>query len=113
YLAECLAEAAPDLARFEASARVFLPRGAPLRRGDLLVQGDYAATLRAIAEDGPAALYGGAIGRRVADHMAQAGGLITLEDLARYRTIERVPVHGSYRRDTLAGCTTPSGGVHP
>ena len=110
YLAECLAEAAPDLARFEASAGVFLPRGAPLRRGDLLVQGDYAATLRAIAEDGPAALYGGAIGRRVADHMAQAGGLITLEDLARYRTIERAPVHGTYRGVTIAGCPPPTGG---
>ena len=110
YLAECLAEAAPDLARFEASARVFLPRGAPLRHGDLLVQTDYAATLRAIAEDGPPALYGGAIGRRVAEHMAQAGGLITLDDLTRYRTVERAPVHGTYRGVSIAGCPPPTGG---
>jgi len=110
YLAECLAEAAPDLARFEASARVFLPRGAPLRHGDLLVQTDYAATLRAIAEDGPSVLYGGAIGRRVAEHMAQAGGLITLDDLTRYRTVERAPVHGTYRGVSIAGCPPPTGG---
>jgi gamma-glutamyltranspeptidase/glutathione hydrolase len=110
YLAECLDEAAPDLARFEASARVFLPGGAPLRRGDVLVQADHAATLRSIAAEGPAALYGGALGRAVADHMAPAGGLITLDDLVRYRTVERVPVLGSYRGLTIAGCPPPTGG---
>ena len=110
YLAECLAETAADLGRFEASARVFLPGGSPLRRGDLLVQADYAATLRAIADEGPAVLYGGALGRRVAEHMAQAGGLITLDDLTRYRTVERAPVRGTYRGFTIAGCPPPTGG---
>ena len=110
YLAECLIEAAPDLARFEASARVLLPGGSPLRRGDLLVQAEYAETLRTIAAEGPGALYGGAIGRRVAEHMAQAGGLITLDDLTRYRTIERAPVRGTYRGFTICGCPPPTGG---
>jgi gamma-glutamyltranspeptidase/glutathione hydrolase len=113
YLAECLAEAAPDLASFPASARVFLPGGAPLRKGERLVQADYAATLRAIAKDGPPLLYGGALGRRVADYMAQAGGLITLDDLVRYRTVERAPVRGSYRGFEVVGCPPPTGGgVH-
>jgi gamma-glutamyltranspeptidase/glutathione hydrolase len=113
YLAECLAEAAPDLASFPASARVFLAGGAPLRKGERLVQADYAATLRAIAKDGPSLLYGGALGRRVADHMAQAGGLITLDDLARYRTVERAPVRGTYRGFEIVGCPPPTGGgVH-
>ena len=110
YLAECLTEAAPDLARFEASARVFLPGGSPLRRGDRLVQAEYAQTLRTIAAEGPAVLYGGALGRRVAEHMAQAGGLITLDDLTRYRTVERAPVSGTYRGVTVCGCPPPTGG---
>jgi gamma-glutamyltranspeptidase/glutathione hydrolase len=110
YLAECLAETAADLARFEASARVFLPGGAPLRRGDLLVQGDYAGTLRTIAAEGAGALYGGALGRRAAEYMARAGGLITLDDLTRYRTVERAPVHGTYRGFAIAGCPPPTGG---
>ena len=110
YLSECIAETAADLARFPDSARVFLPGGAPLAKGDRLVQGDYAATLRAIAAEGPAALYGGAIGRRVAEHMARAGGLITLDDLAGYRTIEREPVRGTYRGFEIAGCPPPTGG---
>jgi gamma-glutamyltranspeptidase/glutathione hydrolase len=113
YLAECLAEAAPDIARFPASARVFLPNGAPLRRGDRLVQADYATTLRAIATDGPSLLYGGALGRRVAEHMARAGGLITLEDLVNYHTVERGPVRGTYRGFEVVGCPPPTaGGIH-
>jgi gamma-glutamyltranspeptidase / glutathione hydrolase len=110
YLAECVAESAADLARFPDTARVFLPGGAPLRRGDRLAQSDYAATLRTIAAEGPAALYGGALGRRVAEHMARAGGLVTLADLVSYRTVERQPVRGTYRGFEVAGCPPPTGG---
>jgi gamma-glutamyltranspeptidase/glutathione hydrolase len=110
YLAECLAEAAADLGRFPASAAVFLPGGAPLRRGDRLVQTDYAATLRLVAREGPGALYGGALGARVAEHMAREGGLVALADLAAYRTVERAPVRGRYRGLEIAGCPPPTGG---
>jgi gamma-glutamyltranspeptidase/glutathione hydrolase len=113
YLAECIEEASADLARFADSARIFLPGGRALRRGERLVQTDYAATLKMIAADGPAALYGGALGARVAAHMAQAGGLLTLDDLRRYRTVEREPVRGTYRGHEIAGVPPPSGGgVH-
>jgi gamma-glutamyltranspeptidase/glutathione hydrolase len=110
YLGECLADAAADLARFPASARVFLPDGTPLKRGELLVQADYADTLRTIAAGGPPVLYGGALGRRVAEHMAREGGLITLTDLQCYHTIERTPVRGTYRGVEVAGCPPPTGG---
>lgn len=110
YLAECIAETAADLARFPDSARTFLPGGVPLARGALLRQPDYAQTLRTIAADGPQALYGGALGRRVAEHMAREGGLITLDDLVRYRTIERAPVRGTYRGYEITGCPPPTGG---
>jgi len=110
YLGECLAEAAADLARFPATARVYLPGGVPLRRGDLLVQPDYAATLRTIAAGGPPALYGGALGAQVGEHMAREGGLLTLDDLRAYRTVERAPVRGTYRGFEVAGCPPPTGG---
>jgi gamma-glutamyltranspeptidase/glutathione hydrolase len=110
YLSECIAETAADLARFPDSARVFLPGGAPLAKGDRLMQPDYAATLRTIATEGAAALYDGALGRRVVEYMARAGGLITLDDLGTYRTIERTPVRGSYRGFEIAGCPPPTGG---
>jgi len=98
YLSECIATVAEDLARFPDSARTFLPGGAPLAKGDRLVQAEYAATLRTIAAEGAQALYGGALGRVVVEYMARAGGLVTLDDLGRYRTIERAPVRGSIVR---------------
>ncbi len=110
YLGACLAESRADLALFPESARVFLPGGAPLVEGDRLVQGDYAATLRTIAAEGPCALHGGALGRRVVEYMERAGGLITLDDIARYRTVERAPVRGTYRGFDVAGCPPPTGG---
>ena len=110
YLGECLVEAAGDLARFPASARVFLPGGTPLRAGELLVQTDYADTLRAVAAEGAPALHGGALGGRVAEHMAREGGLITLTDLRRYCTVERAPVRGTYRGFDVTGCPPPTGG---
>jgi gamma-glutamyltranspeptidase/glutathione hydrolase len=110
YLAECLAEAAGDLARFPASRRVFLPGGTPLGRGERLVQADYADTLRTVAAAGPPVLYGGALGGRIAEHMAREGGLVTLADLLGYRTVERAPVRGTYRGFDVAGCPPPTGG---
>jgi gamma-glutamyltranspeptidase/glutathione hydrolase len=113
YLVEAIAEAATDLERDPASARIFLSGGAPPKPGDLIRQADYAATLRAIAAKGPSTLYGGDLGTIIADFIQGAGGLITLEDLRRYRTVERTPVRGEYRGLTIAGAPpTSGGGIH-
>ncbi len=42
---------------------------------------DYARTLREIAVEGPAALYGGPLGQRIVKHLDGLGGFLTLEDL--------------------------------
>jgi len=58
-------------------------------------------------------LYGGDLGATVADYMRRAGGIITLDDLARYETIERTPVRGRYRGFEIAGAPPPTaGGLH-
>lgn len=113
YLVEAIAEAAPDLARFPASASTFLPGGAIPKPGDLIRQPDYAATLQVIAAKGPGVLYGGDLGTVIADFIQREGGLITPEDLRRYQTAERAPVRGEYRGFTVAGVPpTSAGGIH-
>jgi gamma-glutamyltranspeptidase/glutathione hydrolase len=113
YLAACIAEAAADLARDPEIARLYLPGGTPLAAGHRLVMGDYAETLASIAADGPEVLYGGPLGRLISDHMAKVGGLIGLDDLAAVKTIDRAPVHGTYRGFDIYGPPPPSaGGVH-
>ena len=113
YLVEAVKETAPDLARFPDTARTFLPGGAPIKAGDLVAMPEYAATLRHIAAKGTGVLYGGDLGATVAEYMRRSGGIITLEDLAAYRTIERQPIRGRYRGFEITGPPPPTaGGLH-
>jgi gamma-glutamyltranspeptidase/glutathione hydrolase len=113
YLVQSITETAPALTRFPASASVFLPNGAPPRPGAMIVRSDYAETLRAIAISGPDALYRGPIGELVAADMASNGGLITMDDLANYRVLEREPVRGAYRGHEIVSMgPVSSGGTH-
>jgi gamma-glutamyltranspeptidase / glutathione hydrolase len=90
---------APRLTHDSGASRTFLIGGerAPLP-GEWFRNPDYAASLRAIAAGGPAVLYGGALGRRIVEHVRAAGGFITLADMARQRAtwVEpmSVPFHG-------------------
>jgi gamma-glutamyltranspeptidase/glutathione hydrolase len=112
YLAECAAEAAPEMARDPAIAAIYLPDGAPLKPGHRVVQGDYAQTLKLVAREGAAAI-AGALGDTVAAGIARAGGIVTAEDLRDYRTIERVPLRGPYRDVEVVLPPPPaSSGVH-
>ena len=113
YLADCVADLATDLAADPGLARLFLPAGAPLQAGAKLVQSDYAATLRTIGREGASALYQGALGSALVDLMQQRDGLITAQDLAQYRIVEREAVCGSYRGYEILGPPPPaSAGVH-
>ena len=113
YLVEAVTETAADLARFPETARIYLPGGTPVKAGDLVVLGDYAATLRLIATKGPGVLYGGELGAVIAEHFRAHGGLITLDDLARYQTVERRPIRGTYRGYEVTGPPPPTaGGLH-
>ena len=91
---------------------VFLPAGEPPAIGTRFVQAALAQTLSAIAEHGPDAFYRGPVAAALADEMRLDGGLITREDLERYRIARRVPLEGTYRGYRLL--TMPpssSGGV--
>lgn len=112
YLAECVAEAAPDMARDPAISTIYLPGGTPLKAGHRVVQAEYAATLRTIAQEGAAAL-DGALGQAVADGIARAGGIVSAADIRGYRTIERAPLRGPYRDVEIVLPPPPAAsGVH-
>ena len=110
YLHECVADVAADMALDPEIARHYLPGGTPIAAGARLVTSDYAETLRDIARDGPALLYTGRLGDLYADHMASAGGFITRQDLAAYRTVTREPLRGTYRGHEIVGPPPPSSG---
>ena len=109
-IADSLPEAKEKFARWPSSAKLFMKDGEVLREGDRLVQTDLAATLQAIARDGPRAFYQGPIAEKIVAAVRAAGGLMTVADLAGYRAIERAPVRGSYRGYELASMPPPSSG---
>lgn len=78
--------------RQDASRGCFLPAGRPLRTGERLELPGMADSLALIAREGAAALYGGALGARWADCLAECGGLVTLADLQSYRAQVRTPL---------------------
>lgn len=113
YLAACIGEAAADMSRDPEISRLYLPDGSPLKAGARLVMADYADTLEAIAQEGPDVFYSGSLGHVITDHFARVGGYISAQDLAAVRTIDRQPVHGTYRGFDIYGPPPPSaGGVH-
>ncbi len=102
-----IAEGRNYFEKYPESKRIYLPGGKVPRPGDRFVNKDYAATLRAIAKGGAQSFYRGEIARRIAADMAKNGGLITLDDLAQYRAIERRPLAGRYRDHTVYSTPPP------
>jgi gamma-glutamyltranspeptidase/glutathione hydrolase len=113
YLVNLIRDSANAIARFPATAEVFLPAGRPPRTGQLIVRRDYARTLRQIADEGAETMYTGALAHTLVADIQANGGLITLDDLADYRVHERAPVRGQYRGYEIISTAPPSsGGTH-
>jgi len=99
-----------DFRRFPSTLRAFAGDSGLPRPGSLLRQPDLAATLERIAANGAAGFYQGRTADLIAAEMRRSGGIITHEDLKNYRAVERPPVIGSYRGDTIISMPPPSSG---
>jgi gamma-glutamyltranspeptidase/glutathione hydrolase len=110
YLADCVADCAADLALDPEIARVFLPGGRPLALGDRVVNPACADSLRLVVQDGPGALYGGALGRQLTDDMQQHGGTLAQADLQAYRTNDMAVLRSFYRGFEITGPPPPCAG---
>jgi gamma-glutamyltranspeptidase/glutathione hydrolase len=97
----------------EARRLFFKDDGSPYDIGDIWRQPDLGWTLRQIADRGRAGFYEGEVARRIVGEMDRGNGLITLEDLAGYRALEREPVRGRFHEFEIVSAPPPSsGGVH-
>lgn len=113
-LADSLEATRERLTRYPSAAKIFYKEdGGLYRPGETLAQTDLAATLRKIAEQGPDGFYKGEIAEAIARSVTEAGGQMTVEDLAAYKAVERAPVTGTYRDAEIVSMPPPSsGGVH-
>jgi gamma-glutamyltranspeptidase/glutathione hydrolase len=107
-----LAQHRSKLARFPATASVFLPDGQPPVAGSRLRQPDLARSYRALAEQGPDALYHGELARAIVEEMSRGGGILGAADLRRFRPrIWRTPLHGTYRGYQVLTVPEATGGI--
>jgi gamma-glutamyltranspeptidase/glutathione hydrolase len=114
YLHEVEASGKPNAALVaglrESIALFSRPDGTPLQTGDKMMAPALAATLTAIAKDGPNAFYKGALARKMASEVTAMGGLWTAADLAGYHAIERKPIVFDYRGYQIITAPPPSAG---
>ncbi|WBU59300.1 gamma-glutamyltransferase [Paracoccus albus] len=113
-LADSLEALKDRLTKYPSAASIFYKEGGELYRpGDKLVQADLATTLKAIAEQGPDGFYSGPVAEAIATSVTEAGGDMTVEDLANYKAVMREPIKGSYRGYEIVSMPPPSsGGIH-
>jgi gamma-glutamyltranspeptidase / glutathione hydrolase len=109
-LADTLPRAAERLSRWPSSAKIFVKDGRILQQDDKLVQPDLASTLRTIAQRGPRSFYEGPIAEKIAAAVRDAGGIMTADDLRKYRPTERAVLRGKYRGYEVIAMPPPSSG---
>jgi len=110
-MADTLSDMYRRMGRWPNSAKAFSRSdGTPLQEGDRLIQADLAATLSAIAEQGPRGFYEGPVAERLAKAVRDGGGLMTADDLKAYQAVIRNPVRGNYRGYDIVSMPLPSSG---
>ncbi|KAG8763918.1 hypothetical protein FRC12_008359 [Ceratobasidium sp. 428] len=92
-------------------AAVYAPNGTVAVAGQTIHRPTYAKTLQKIANEGVSAFYTGPIAKRSIAKARANGGIITLDDLKKYKAIIRKPVQIKYRNFTLTSCPAPSSGI--
>ena len=97
------------LARLPDSRRVWLPGGRAPRAGEMFRNPEFAATLGAIADQGPDAFYTGSIAARVAAAVRADGGVMTADDLAAYRAEWVEPIAVEYANGATFHEIPPNG----
>jgi len=101
------------LAADSAAAALFLPGGQPMRPGERLVQARLAETLEAIARDGRAAFYEGAMAERTVEKMRSLGSPVTVADFKAYPVTPKRPLCTPWMGYTLLSAAPPMGGAVP
>ncbi len=96
-LAESLRSMETTFDQFPTTRRIFLKNGEHYQPGEIFRQPELAATLRRIAKNGPSEFYRGQTARDLAAEMKREGGLISLEDLAKYKAVVREPLAADYK----------------
>lgn len=84
--------------------------GIPYSEGDIFKNTDLADTLQAIADGGIDEFYKGKLAKKIVDGLRAGGSLITMEDMANYKTAIREPIKTTYHGYEIIAPPPPSNG---
>lgn len=99
-----------EVRRFVDTSRIFLLKGEVPPLGTRVRQPELAALLEAIAQSGHDGFYRGEVAIRLVDEVSAAGGVWTVEDLAKYQVVERAALAASFRGARIVTAPPPSAG---
>jgi gamma-glutamyltranspeptidase/glutathione hydrolase len=109
YVIEILGEIATSTPE---CAALFAPEGRLLRAGDTFRNPDLAAALELLGRAGAAPFYTGEVAAAVIQWLDGRGAMLTADDLAAYRVVDREPVRVAYRaRDVITNPPPSAGGM--
>ncbi len=113
-LSDGLKSAQERLKRWPQTAKVFYKEdGSFYEVGDIFKQPDLAATLQSISDHGVDGFYKGDVAEKIAAGVQAADGVITVDDMARYKSVVRDTSTGTYRGYDIHSMPPPSsGGTH-
>ncbi|PNK61765.1 gamma-glutamyltransferase [Psychrobacter sp. FDAARGOS_221] len=113
-LAESLISLEDRLKKWPSSAKIFFKAdGSPYQVGERLYQPELAISLKRIAQQGAAGFYTGKTAQNIVKAVNEAGGIMSMQDLADYQALIREPVTGTYRGYKITSMPPPSsGGAH-
>ena len=98
----------PIMTMTETGRKLYEPGGTYMQPHDTLENPGMVAFLKQVASDRGESFYCGEIAKQIERDMREGQGLLTYEDLAGYRVIERKPLAASFRGRTLLTGPPPS-----
>ncbi|MBB1362015.1 gamma-glutamyltransferase [Shewanella sp. SR44-4] len=113
-LSNSLAGLKSRITQWPSSAAIFYHAdGSNYQVNELLKQPELAQSLSLIAQKGSKGFYQGETAEKIVSAVQNAGGVMSLNDLANYKVVEREPVRGNYRGYEVVSMPPPSsGGIH-
>lgn len=110
HLARAASSMAAQLSADAPLSSLYLPGGHPVSAQVRLKNRLLASTLQRLSQEGARAVYEGPIASELAALSRSAGGALTTEDFARYRTVERPPLQVSWEGYRVFTMGPPSAG---
>jgi gamma-glutamyltranspeptidase/glutathione hydrolase len=99
----------PVLTVSEEGRKVYAPKGALMREGDIIFNKDMAETFEYLSKEGLDKFYEGAIAEKILEGFGETG-VITKKDLEEFSVGVREPLQVSYRGRTVYTNSPPSSG---